>query len=420
MEHIDALIHILSYVSSKGVKAYKDSSKALRKATINTLKDKCYWKKRAENFHNFEIEGYTINWRSLCKNVETLGIHFALKIYCKIKRCNDEIDLLLTQDPEVLDLNCEGDMYSDAEYTKVPEDMLDKPLLMTCTSGNIHAVKQLLDHGCEADHYNVVYAAEHGHTKIVKLLLEDKNLDTDEHNEYGAADDAARNGHYECLKILKTDGRYRPHIRALIHGISSGNPKVVKILVSKWRVNNRNKRLNINKMFSDNTRNGYLRDTFPLKYACELGNINVVKELLYSHNCQPNYNNSDALKAAISKGHLDIVTTLFWILGDYQVNVSCDNNAPLRLACAHGHFKIVKFLLLDTYNRVNPAAESNDPLIRAVTRGYYDIVEFLLKDPRVDPGDRDNLAIKIASKFGYTDIIKLLAKDLRANCDGII
>jgi hypothetical protein len=47
-------------------------------------------------------------------------------------------------------------------------------------------------------------------------------------------------------------------------------------------------------------------------------------------------------------------------------------------------------------------------LIEALINGHTDIAEILLQDPRVDPSDHNDRAIKLVCEKGLTDILKLL------------
>ena len=49
----------------------------------------------------------------------------------------------------------------------------------------------------------------------------------------------------------------------------------------------------------------------------------------------------------------------------------------------------------------------------ASLNGYVEIVKLLLQDPRVDPSDENNLAIRLASFYGYIEVVKLLSQDPR-------
>ena len=80
----------------------------------------------------------------------------------------------------------------------------------------------------------------------------------------------------------------------------------------------------------------------------------------------------------------------------------------------------VKLLLND--KRVNPSDRNNWAIILASKDGYFDIVKLLLEDKRVDPSDHSNYftkensynwAIYLAFSNGYFNISNLLWQDQR-------
>jgi ankyrin repeat protein len=83
------------------------------------------------------------------------------------------------------------------------------------------------------------------------------------------------------------------------------------------------------------------------------------------------------------------------------------------LAYEYGYHEVVKLLLQDP--RVNPSDNSNSAIRYASDKGYLEIVKLLLQDPRVDPSDDGNQAIRWASYYGHLEVVKLLLKDSRVD-----
>jgi len=74
--------------------------------------------------------------------------------------------------------------------------------------------------------------------------------------------------------------------------------------------------------------------------------------------------------------------------------------------------------LIPNLKRVNPADRENYAIILASQKGHTEVVRLLLKvGPRVNSADRDNLAIQIASQNGHTEVVKVLLMDPRVNPD---
>lgn len=71
----------------------------------------------------------------------------------------------------------------------------------------------------------------------------------------------------------------------------------------------------------------------------------------------------------------------------------------------------VKLLLKD--ERVDPSNKDNYAILLASKNGYYNIVKLLLKDKRVDPSDLNNLAIQYASQNRHFEVVDFLWNDKR-------
>ena len=88
----------------------------------------------------------------------------------------------------------------------------------------------------------------------------------------------------------------------------------------------------------------------------------------------------------------------------------------VRWASRRGYTEIVKLLLTDS--RVDPAGvdpsdRDNLAIIVASYWGQAEVVKLLLADSRVDPAARGNEAISQAYRRGYTKVVKLLLADSR-------
>ena len=80
-------------------------------------------------------------------------------------------------------------------------------------------------------------------------------------------------------------------------------------------------------------------------------------------------------------------------------------------ACLDGYINFVKLLLQDP--RVNPSDKDNKAIRLASKYGRIEVVKLLLQDTRVDPSDINNYAIRWASAMGYVEVVKLLLLDPR-------
>src|SRR3972149_12315787 len=80
-------------------------------------------------------------------------------------------------------------------------------------------------------------------------------------------------------------------------------------------------------------------------------------------------------------------------------------------ASQNGHYNVVKLLLED--KRINPADRYNWAIQLASFYGHYNIVKLLLGDNKVNPADDNNSAIQWASYNGHYNIVELLLEDKR-------
>jgi len=78
-----------------------------------------------------------------------------------------------------------------------------------------------------------------------------------------------------------------------------------------------------------------------------------------------------------------------------------------------GLIKYIKILLQDP--RVNPADHYNLAIRLSSLSGRTEVVKLLLQDTRVNPTDQNNKAIILASENGHTEVVKLLLHDRKSS-----
>jgi ankyrin repeat protein len=98
---------------------------------------------------------------------------------------------------------------------------------------------------------------------------------------------------------------------------------------------------------------------------------------------------------------------------DPRVDPSNRNNLAIQVASRYGHLAAVTLLLQDT--RVNPSANDNWAIRYASQNGHLEVVTLLLQDPRVDPSANNNIAIRLASYYGHPSVSKILLQDHRVD-----
>src|SRR5690349_20633392 len=57
--------------------------------------------------------------------------------------------------------------------------------------------------------------------------------------------------------------------------------------------------------------------------------------------------------------------------------------------------------------KVDPSDCNNDAIKYASARGYLDIVKILMRDPRVDASAQNNFAVRWASANGHQDVVQV-------------
>lgn len=98
------------------------------------------------------------------------------------------------------------------------------------------------------------------------------------------------------------------------------------------------------------------------------GELSEVKKYINEKTVDPKKNNSECLRVAAEKGHVDIVSLLI-----PHTNPRDLNSLALRWACEKGHIKCVKKLLPHS----DPKAEKSSPLRLSVMYGHHDLARFL-------------------------------------------
>ena len=102
------------------------------------------------------------------------------------------------------------------------------------------------------------------------------------------------------------------------------------------------------------------------------------------------------------------------IAGYYPYNRWDDSkNYPIRLACAHGHIKIVKYLMENYSHLVDITSWNNYAILSACEFGYIEIVKYLMENwsHLVDITANNNEAIICACENGHLLVVEYLMKN---------
>ncbi|KAL4565063.1 hypothetical protein LXL04_029145 [Taraxacum kok-saghyz] len=150
--------------------------------------------------------------------------------------------------------------------------------------------------------------------------------------------------------------------------------------------------------------------------ACEMGHVEVVKELLkYSNKAtisKKNRSMYDPLHVAASQGHHAVVQLLLDHDASLCDTISVQNTTPLITAAVRGHTAVVHELLLKDRSLLYIAKSNGKTALHMAARtGHVEIIQTLLeKNPRMAlrTDKKGQIALHVAAKGASREVFKLL------------
>ena len=236
--------------------------------------------------------------------------------------------------------------------------------LLTC--GCISINSQRLDDGWTP----LCYASEYGQVNMVKLFLEQENIDV---NKCSPLIIAASKGHTGVVKLLLACKDIEVNL--------AGDLKEFTPLHIAVKENNETLQTLLSFLTVDVNKHGY-KGTTPLHCACALGHAGLV-QLLVEHtdldlNVQDG-NGDTAIHIAAQKGHVEVVKILLCCVG---IDINKSDSAgitPLNIAAYKGHVEVVKILLGCVRIDINKSSiKGATPLYIAASEGHVEVVKILL------------------------------------------
>jgi len=229
----------------------------------------------------------------------------------------------------------------------------------------------------------LTWAARRGHSGVVKMLLERKDINPDK----------ADTGDSGCERT------------PLLWAARNGHSGVVQMLLEREDVNPSA----VDSMFGQ----------MPLALAAENGHLGVVKMLLEREGVNPDEADTcfgrTPLSLAAANGHLGVVKML---LEREEVNPGVGDihygETPLLLAAENGHSGVVKILLERGDVNLNQAETEfgRTPLLCAIENGHWEIVNILLErnDINLDQADTfyGRTPLSWAAEKAPSEVVKML------------
>ena len=229
-------------------------------------------------------------------------------------------------------------------------------------------IKSVLSELIETDDYKctaLVAAARNGHSTVVKLLLDQYGVDT------------------EQTGTVKFNGYVIEGATALWSAAGAGHYEVVQTLVQHQA----------------DVNHSTVSDSTPLRAACYDGKLDVVKCLVQNQADihKPNKYGNTCIMIASYKGHYDVVTYLLAYGGDVNAQAHCGATA-MHFTAECGRLEIVK-LLVKHKAKMLKNEHGLTPLMVACDNGMAEVAEFLMSLPEVTKQEKTQALELLGSSY---------------------
>ena len=264
-------------------------------------------------------------------------------------------------------------------------------------------------------HMPLLLATKFGHEGIVKLLLKREGIDPNATGQYGwtPLGSAARSGHEGIVKLLLEREDIDPNTTEedgwtpLGSAAASGHQEIVKLLLEREDIDP-----------NTTDEDGWT----PLLSAAASGHQEIVKLLLEREDIDPNIASKygwTPLLSAAGRGHQEIVRLLLE-RGDTDPNIADEyGQTPLGCAVRGRHEGIVNLLL--EREDISTHTDGQTPLMWAAASGHERVLKLLLRREDINPNTTDTeygrTPLMLAAMGGHLEVVKLLLEQDVTNPD---
>lgn len=173
------------------------------------------------------------------------------------------------------------------------------------------------------DNFCLQYSIINGCTKITNFLLKDPRVDPSVNSHY-LLYHAIKSGYSDIVRYLVFDYRMTKANYTKAREFAGENKTILEILPEQdklryekqpteshivYAIRMSDTRL-LQYLLHVNSEDPSIKDDYALRYACDLGNIEIVKILLNDPRVSPNSFNNEAIKIASKRGHVAVVNAL--------------------------------------------------------------------------------------------------------------
>jgi ankyrin repeat protein len=281
----------------------------------------------------------------------------------------------------------------------------DDAIAFAANNGHVHVIEYLHQNGFPINELSLIRSSYNGHLSTLKYLVKHGGIPTTQ------VMSMAINGHRDNIiyYLLEISDDY-VYNELLCIASFHGNLKLVKYLIDEKNVDISyndytamciaadNNQIDVIKYFLERGANIEADNYYMLRTACNEGYFELVKYLI-KLGSDIHILEDYPLLCSAHKNHDNIVKYLL----EHGANINSKNNYVFKLACSKNYYNILK-LAIEYKTNVNC-----DGIVKAVKHNFKKIVKYILENTNISI-DIKNQALEIATLNNNFVIIRLLLK----------